>query len=70
MVTAKEFRQWQASLDHSGRQVKGVDLALAFGVAPETISRWRANGIPDGDERRTRLAMAALSAGLNPWGLK
>jgi hypothetical protein len=69
-ITPKEFRLWQASVERYGRQIKGVELAGLFGVVPETVSRWRAFGVGDQEERRMRLAMAALTADIKPWGEK
>lgn len=70
MITWKEFRNWQASVERHGRPIMGIELAFELGMTPETLSRYRRQGVPDEAERRMRLAMAAISAGLKPWGEK
>lgn len=69
MITAKEFRTWQAGIDVEGRPIRGIEIARRFGLAAETVSRFRQAGVSDGAEAITRLAMAAVSAGIKPWGV-
>lgn len=68
MVTAKEFRTWQASVEIEGRPIRGVEIARRLGRSPETIAVYRNDGINDQAEMVMRLAMAAISEGVKPWG--
>ncbi len=68
MISAKEFRTWQASIDVEGRPIRGIEVARRFGLAAETVSRFRTEGVKDGSEPIMRLAMAAMAAEIKPWG--
>lgn len=64
-MTAQEFKQWQLDAGLTGKQV-----AEAFGKVEDTISGWRAKGVPRENATLVRLACAAVSAGLKPHGVK
>lgn len=68
MVTAEDFRKWQAGIEVEGRGIRGVELARRLGKHQDTISTYRTVGIPDSEESVMRLAMAAISAGIKPFG--
>ena len=63
-MTAKEFREWQAAVGMSGREV-----AEHLGLSQNTISAYRSNGVPPAESPRVRLACAAIKAKLAPWGI-
>lgn len=65
-MTGKEFRAWQASVEVEGRPIRGSELARRMGLTPEHVSRLRNGGTPK--DALYRLAMAAISAGVKPWG--
>lgn len=67
MIEAIDFRRWQAEIEVEGRPIRGIELARRLGREPDTLSRWRNSGVPDSEEKLLRLAMAAMSAGLQPW---
>ncbi len=67
MITAKEFRNWMTFVEVFERPVRGVELARMLGRAPETISRYRSEGVADTEEKIMRLAMAAIIRDVQPW---
>lgn len=67
-MTREEVRRWLAAMKAEGFAKSDADCARALGVHPNTITNWRNHGILDA--RRTRLAMAALLAGLGPYSPK
>lgn len=64
-MTREEVRRWLAAMKAEGLARSDADCARAIGVHPNTITNWRNHGIFD--DHRTRLAMAALLAGLEPY---
>jgi len=65
-MTGKEFRAWQSSIEVEGRPIRGFELARRMELTPEHISRLRRDG--SAKDRLYRLAMAAITAGIKPWG--
>lgn len=61
-MTAKEFRVWQATVG-----LNGNEAAQALGKSKDTISAWRASGVPDNQSPIVRLACAAIAAKVEPW---
>lgn len=60
-MTPEAFRAAQERLNLSGK-----DIGEALGKSPNTIVRYRRDGVPEGESRAIRLALAALSYGLPP----
>lgn len=69
MISRKEFRNWQNSIEIEGRPIRGIELARRLGRTDDTITKYRNVGVPDSEEPTLRLAMAAISANLKPWGV-
>lgn len=69
MIQPKEFRLWMASIEVFGRPIQVQEVAQLVGRAPESLSRYRRDGVRDGEEKMMRLAMAAISSELKPWGV-
>lgn len=65
-MTGREFRVWQASIEVEGRPLRGTEVARRMGLTPEHVSRLRNGGATK--DMLYRLAMAAISAGVKPWG--
>lgn len=59
-----------ASVEIAGRPIRGTEVAHMLGRTPEYVSKCRKAGVSDEADKITRLAMAAISAGLKPWGDK
>jgi len=66
-MTGKEFRAWQASVEVEGRPMRGSEVARKMGITPEHVSRLRRDG--SSKDAVYRLAMAAISSGIKPWGM-
>lgn len=66
-MTGREFREWMASIEVEGRPIRGVELARRLGISQEHLSRIRRDGA-DNKANLYRLAMAAISNGVKPWG--
>lgn len=66
-MTGKEFRTWQASVEVEGRPMRGSEVARKMGISPEHVSRLRRDG--SAKDSIYRLAMAAISTGMKPWGV-
>jgi transcriptional regulator with XRE-family HTH domain len=60
-VTPEAFRAAQERLNFSGK-----DIGEALGKSPNTIVRYRRDGVPEGESKAIRLALAALFYGLPP----
>ena len=62
-MTPADFTAW---IDHArtSRQWTQRDCAVALGIDPGQIVRWKKHGAP----RYIGLAIAASEAGLKPWG--
>lgn len=66
-MTAAEFRAWLAAMKAAGRLSKRAwqrDAAALLGVHPKSVREFAEHGVPDQTAVRTRLACAALLAGL------
>jgi hypothetical protein len=62
-MTASDFSAWVAAMKAT-RGWKQKDCAVALGVQPRQIGRWRDSGAP----AYVALACAAIAADLAAWG--
>jgi hypothetical protein len=61
-MTPEAFRAAQAHLGLSG-----IRIGQALGKSPNTIVRYRRDGVPEGESQTGRLALRALANALPPW---
>lgn len=60
-MTAKEFKAWQADMGWTA-----TEAARRLGKSADTISRYRAHGVPERDAVTVALACKALANRLTP----
>lgn len=61
-MTPGSFR---AAQEHLG--LSGIQIGQALGKSPNTIVRYRRDGVPEGESRAIRLALRAIANALPPW---
>ena len=63
-MSREAVRRWLAAMKAEGLAKSDADCARLVGVHPNTMTNWRNKGVED---KTTRLAMAAVLAGLEPY---
>lgn len=65
-MTALEIQAWLAAMKAAGRAKRLYEAAALLGVTRQALSGWQRDGVTGDAAVRTRLACAALLAGLKP----
>jgi transcriptional regulator with XRE-family HTH domain len=60
-MTGKQFKEWQVTMGWSA-----AEAARRLGKSPDTISKYRAKGVPQREALVVTLACKALEAGIKP----